>query len=51
MRMLKLNTDERQMYKGIYYVEISSNDDYYRRATKVVSLSDIGMIVNKGRIM
>lgn len=49
MRMLQLNTDERQMYKGIYYVQVKGSDSYYQRATKLVSMSDIGLIVKQGR--
>ena len=35
-------------YKGIYIVEIISADNYSPRATKMVSISDIGLIVKKG---
>jgi uncharacterized protein YfaS (alpha-2-macroglobulin family) len=35
--------------KGIYVVDISSSDEYYLRATKMLSISDIGLIVKEGK--
>ena len=49
MKMLKLNTDDRKMYKGIYYIQVRGADEYYQRANKLVSLSDIGLIVKQGK--
>lgn len=34
-------------FKGIYLVQISSKTDYYLRATKLVSVSDIGVIAKQ----
>lgn len=48
-RLLHLNTDERRMYKGIYYIQLRSNNDYYNTANKLVSVSDIGLIVKQGK--
>lgn len=35
-------------YKGIYYIEIRSTEDYWLRDSKYLSLSDIGLIVKEG---
>ena len=36
-------------YKGIYVIEVKSAEEYYPRATKMVAVSDIGLIVKKGK--
>ena len=36
--------DPSNNFKGIYVVSLNSNDEYYLNATKLVSLSDIGLI-------
>ncbi len=44
-RLLELDfTDKRKDYKGIYVVEIQSKDKYYLRTSKLLALSDIGLI-------
>ncbi|MGD2036133.1 MAG: MG2 domain-containing protein, partial [Bacteroidales bacterium] len=35
--------------KGIYVLEIKSTEDYWLRASKMISISDIGLIVKKGK--
>jgi alpha-2-macroglobulin len=35
--------------KGIYVIDIRSTDDYYLRTTKMVAISDIGLIVKEGK--
>lgn len=36
-----------QRFKGIYVVRIGSNDDYYRRDSKIISFSDIGLVAKR----
>jgi alpha-2-macroglobulin len=45
IRALNLSLPEQNGIKGIYIVSVNSNDEYYNRATKLVSISDIGMIM------
>jgi alpha-2-macroglobulin len=45
VRALNLSLPEQNGIKGIYIVSVNSNDEYYNRATKLVSISDIGMIM------
>ena len=45
VRALNLSLPEQNNIKGIYLVSINSNDEYYNRATKLVSISDIGIIM------
>ncbi len=45
VRALNLSLPEQNNIKGIYIVSVNSNDEYYNRATKLVSISDIGMIM------
>lgn len=48
MKALKLNIpEENNKYKGIYLVKISSSDAYYLQATKLVSVSDVGLTAKK----
>ena len=42
--LLNLSLDEINAYKGIYVVDVASTDDYWLHDTKVIALSDIGMI-------
>ncbi len=35
--------------KGVYVIDIKSTDEYYLRASKMVAISDIGLIVKQGR--
>ncbi|PLX11598.1 MAG: hypothetical protein C0594_03390, partial [Marinilabiliales bacterium] len=36
-------------YKGLYVVSVESTEDYWMKATKVLSISDIGLIVKDGK--
>ncbi|PMD98475.1 alpha-2-macroglobulin [Siphonobacter sp. BAB-5405] len=36
--------DPTNSFRGIYLVSLNSNDEYYHNATKLVSISDIGLI-------
>ncbi|MCU0468208.1 MAG: alpha-2-macroglobulin family protein [Arcicella sp.] len=45
VRALNLSLPEQNSIKGIYLVSVNSNDEYYNRATKLVSISDIGLIM------
>lgn len=45
--LLTLNFPEDKQYKGIYLVEVKSNDDNYIKATKVVSISDLGLMTRR----
>jgi len=48
-RLLNLDfKDKIADYEGLYVVEVSSKDDYWLNKRKVVSISDIGLIVKKG---
>ncbi|MBS1536240.1 MAG: alpha-2-macroglobulin family protein [Bacteroidetes bacterium] len=42
--LLNLNFDDKTMFKGIYLVKVTSEDEEYLNATKVVAISDIGLI-------
>lgn len=42
---LNLSLPEQNNIKGIYLVNLNSNDEYYNNATKLVSISDIGLIM------
>ncbi|MBI3257895.1 MAG: alpha-2-macroglobulin family protein [Ignavibacteriae bacterium] len=42
--LLNLNFDDKTMFKGIYLVKVTSDDEEYLNATKVVAISDIGLI-------
>ncbi|HJX70613.1 MAG TPA: MG2 domain-containing protein [Bacteroidales bacterium] len=49
-RILKFDFEDKlKNYKGIYQVEIISEDESWIRARKVISISDIGLIVKKGK--
>jgi alpha-2-macroglobulin len=41
---LNLSLPNQDNIKGVYLVNLNSNDDYYLNATKLVSISDIGII-------
>jgi alpha-2-macroglobulin len=48
--LLKLDfNDQRQKFDGIYVIEVSSTEDYYVRALKVVSITDIGLMAKKAQ--
>jgi uncharacterized protein YfaS (alpha-2-macroglobulin family) len=42
--LLNLDLDDKKTYKGIYLVEVSSVSSLYRHESKLVSISDIGLI-------
>jgi uncharacterized protein YfaS (alpha-2-macroglobulin family) len=49
-RILKFDfKDKLKNYKGIYQVEVLSENESWIRARKVVSISDIGLMVKKGK--
>lgn len=49
-RLLNLDFEDKLAeYKGIYVIEINSTDQYWLRANKMVSVSDIGLIVKEGK--
>lgn len=49
-KLLKLDfKDKIEGYQGIYLVKVSSLDDYWIKASKVVSISDIGLIIKEGK--
>ncbi|MDZ4744630.1 MAG: MG2 domain-containing protein [bacterium] len=43
-----LDVKEHTQRKGLYLVKVQSVDDEWRRATKLVSLSDIGLVAKEG---
>ena len=45
--LLNLSFEDDTRYKGIYIVSVSSSTDAWRKATKLVSISDIGLITKK----
>ncbi len=49
-RILNLNFEDKfGDYPGVYHVEIKSAEDYYLKAAKLLSVSDIGLIVKNGK--
>lgn len=49
-RLLKMDiNDPRQDFRGIYVVEVSSTDEFWRRESKILSISDVGLAVRHGR--
>lgn len=42
--LLNLSFEDKTMFKGIYLVKVSSEDEEYLNAAKVVAISDIGLI-------
>ncbi len=48
-KVLSLDFEDKfQDYPGIYVIEINDKENYWRKASKVVSISDIGIIAKKG---
>ncbi len=41
--------DALKEFKGIYHIKVSSNDHYYLRDSKFISLSDLGLIAHMGK--
>ena len=49
-RILTLDFEDKLAeHPGIYVLEIRSDEDYWLRATKMISISDIGLIVKEGK--
>lgn len=46
--LLPLNFNDQNKSKGIFLVDISSDQNYWLRETKLISISDIGLIVKQG---
>ncbi|MDI9866633.1 MG2 domain-containing protein [Flectobacillus sp. DC10W] len=44
---LNLSLPDQNNLKGIYLVSVNSTDEYYQNATKLVSISDIGLITKQ----
>lgn len=42
--LLNLDFTEQSQFRGIYLVTVSSSDDRWRKATRLISISDIGLI-------
>ena len=50
VRLLNVNfQDKLPTFKGVYHIQISSEEDNYVRATRILSISDIGLIAKKGK--
>jgi len=45
--MLNLPIPEQKKLRGVYLININSNDQYYQNATKLVSVSDLGIIAKQ----
>ena len=45
--LLNLSFENKSQFKGIYLVKVASSEDLWKRATKLVSISDIGLITKK----
>lgn len=46
-RTLKMDFNDKTMFKGIYLVKVRSNDEEYLSAAKVIAISDIGLIAKE----
>lgn len=44
IKVLDLHFDDRTLTKGVYLIKVSSVDDRWLNATKIVSISDVGLI-------
>ncbi|MBK6839193.1 MAG: alpha-2-macroglobulin family protein [Bacteroidetes bacterium] len=47
VQLLNLNFEELGSFKGIYLVQVASSERQWQNTTKLVSISDIGMIVKQ----
>jgi len=47
VQLLNLDLQQINGFQGIYVVKVSSTEDQYLKATKLVSISDIGLIVRE----
>ena len=45
--VLNMPMPEQEKLRGVYLVNLNSNDEYYQNATKLVSVSDLGIIAKK----
>ncbi len=45
LQLLNMNFIDNKPFKGIYIMKVTSDDENYRSATQLLSLSDIGLIV------
>jgi alpha-2-macroglobulin len=45
--VLNMPMPKQDKLRGVYLVNLNSNDEYYENATKLVSISDLGMIAKK----
>ena len=45
--VLNMPMPDQTKLRGVYLVNVNSNDEYYQNATKLVSVSDIGIIAKK----
>ena len=45
--VLNMPMPEQGKLRGVYLVNLNSNDEYYQNATKLVSVSDLGIIAKK----
>ena len=49
-RLFKFNLDDKlKDFKGIYHIMIRSDEEYYLRDSRFISLSDIGLIAKEGK--
>jgi uncharacterized protein YfaS (alpha-2-macroglobulin family) len=49
-RLLKLDFEDKlSEYKGVYTIEVRSAENYWLKAVKLVSISDIGLIAKEGK--
>ena len=50
VRLLNVNfQDKLPTFKGVYHIQISSEEDNYIRASRILAISDIGLIAKKGK--
>jgi uncharacterized protein YfaS (alpha-2-macroglobulin family) len=50
MRLLNLNFEDKiKDYKGVYHIQIASDEDRWLRDSRVISISDIGLVAKKGK--
>ncbi|MBC7426019.1 MAG: alpha-2-macroglobulin family protein, partial [Bacteroidia bacterium] len=45
--LLNIDLNDDKKFKGVYHVMVYSDDDYYLKATKLISISDIGLIAKQ----
>lgn len=45
--LLNLDFTEQNQYRGIYLVSVSSTEDRWRKASKLISISDVGLIARQ----